>query len=38
MNPAMITKMAMPEEARQAALIVAEKMNNIIAGASEGAF
>lgn len=38
MNPEMITAMDMPPEAKELAEAVAEKINNITAGAAEGAF
>ncbi|MBC8519707.1 MAG: DUF302 domain-containing protein [Gammaproteobacteria bacterium] len=38
MNPAMITAMEMPPEAKAMAQEVADKINNIIEGAAEGAF
>lgn len=38
MNPAMISMMEMPDEQQQLAQNIANKMNNIIQGAAEGAF
>lgn len=38
MNPEIITMMNMPPKEKEMALIIAEKINNIVAGAARGAF